>query len=193
MLAVDRPTLVLGSSQPDGVVDWDAVTAGGVDVVRRRSGGSAVLVERTSAVWLDVSLPRADPRWDDDVGRAFHWLGEAWVAALRVVAPAEGWAWHGGPLQPSPWSPLVCFAGLGPGEVTLDGRKVVGMSQRRTRQGALFQCCALLAWDPLPVLDLLALEEPVRRRGAEELRDVAAGAGPGVALADSFLDVLRGR
>ena len=38
------------------------------------------------------------------------------------------------------WCPLVCFAGVGPGEVLAGGRKLVGISQRRTRAGARFQC-----------------------------------------------------
>ena len=190
---VDRPTLVLGSSQPDSVVDWTAAGAGGVDVVRRRSGGSAVLVERRSAVWVDVSIPRGDRRWDDDVGRAFHWLGDVWVEARERVAPGAGWRGHAGPMRTSRWSPLVCFAGLGPGEVTRHGRKVVGISQRRTREGALFQCCALLAWEPQALLDVLALAEGDRRRGMEDLRDVAAGAGPVPGLADSFVHALGAR
>jgi lipoate-protein ligase A len=45
------------------------------------------------------------------------------------------------------WSELVCFAGLGPGEVTVGGRKVVGISQRRTRDAARFQCVAYETWD----------------------------------------------
>ena len=30
-------------------------------------------------------LPRGDPLWDDDVGRASHWLGDVWVEALASV------------------------------------------------------------------------------------------------------------
>ena len=41
---VDRPTLVLGSAQPDTDVDQRVAGALGVDVVRRRSGGGAVLL-----------------------------------------------------------------------------------------------------------------------------------------------------
>jgi lipoate-protein ligase A len=41
--------------------------------------------------------------------------------------------------------------------VTVDGAKVVGLCQRRTRAGALFQCAALLRWDPARLVDLLDL------------------------------------
>ena len=39
----------------------------GVAVVRRRSGGGAVLLDPGGVVWVDVVVPRHDPRWDDDV------------------------------------------------------------------------------------------------------------------------------
>ena len=176
VLDVARPTLVLGSSQKDDVVDWDRVRQRGVDVVHRRSGGAAVLVEPGAAVWIDVTIPAGDPLWDNDVGRAFHWLGAAWADVLTTAGVAA--RWHTGGMLSTPWSSSVCFAGLGPGEVTVDGRKVVGLSQRRTREAALFQCCAALRWEPDHLLDLLALDPATHTRGAAELRDVAAGLGP---------------
>jgi lipoate-protein ligase A len=42
-------------------------------------------------------------------------------------------------MRDTAWSELVCFAGLGPGELSLDGRKLVGLSQRRTRNGIRIQ------------------------------------------------------
>ena len=178
VLDVARPTLVLGSSQKDEAVDLARAAARGVDVVRRRSGGAAVLVEPGAALWVDVTIPAGDPLWDDDVGRAFHWLGRAWAEVVAVGAMGGHVELYDGPLRKTAWSPQVCFAGLGPGEVTLAGRKVVGLSQRRTREAALFQCCVALRWEPERLLDLLDLDDGTRARGALELRDVAAGLGP---------------
>ena len=185
---VTHPTLVLGSSQKDEAVDWDRAAARNVDVVRRRSGGSAVLVEADSAVWVDLTIPTGDPLWDHDVGRAFHWLGAAWAGVLAAGGlPAR---WYGGPMRRGPWSDRVCFAGLGPGEVTVDGRKVVGLSQRRTREAVLFQCCALRRWEPGRLVDLLALDDNDRARAAADLIDVAAGAGPEIDLAGGIATML---
>ena len=114
-----------------------------------------MLVRPGEALWVDVLLPRDDPLWDDDVGRSFHWLGQVWVDALSSLG-IDG-SWHGGPMVCTPWCREVCFAGIGAGEVTVAGRKVVGMSQRRTRAGALFQCAALLRWDPDEMARLLDL------------------------------------
>jgi len=164
LLAVDRPALVLGSTQPD-----PGAVSPGLDVVRRHSGGGAVLATR-DVVWIDVFVPAADRLWSADVGRAFGWLGRAWLDALAEVG-ITGAACHDGALVRTRWSDAVCFAGLGPGEVTVAGRKVVGISQRRRRDGALFQCAALLAWDPEATVRALGLPGAA----AAELATVAAG------------------
>ncbi len=174
VLEVVRPALVLGSTQPDSHLDGAALRRAGVEAVRRRSGGGAVLLVPRGGVWVDVVLPRRDELWDDDVGRAGHWLGRAWRAALADLGAGEGEV-HTGALVRGPWSALVCFAGVGPGEVCVGGRKLVGLSQRRSRAGARFQCLVLRRWDPCALLGLLALTDDERARAAAELAEVAAG------------------
>jgi lipoate-protein ligase A len=184
---VTGPAVVLGSTQPESVVRAGAgVDVGsGVDVVRRRSGGGAVLVEPGGLVWVDVLVPAGDPLWQADVGRAFAWLGRAWAGAL-ADAGEPGAEVHDGPLRHTPWSRAVCFAGLGPGEVTIAGVKVVGMSQRRTRAGALFQCAALLAWDPARLVEVLGLP-------AEAAVDLAGAARALAVDPDALLTALVAR
>lgn len=187
---VERPALVLGSTQPDDLVDHAAAERAGVEVVRRRSGGGAVLVEPGGTVWVDVVVPPGDPLWDDDVGRATHWVGEAWAAALAACGVPDGVVHRGG-LVTTPWSRQVCFAGLGPGEVLVAGRKAVGVAQRRTRHGARFQVAALLRWDPVGLVGVLALDD--RERAAAELADVAVGLPVAEdALVSALLDALPG-
>ncbi|HEY5154297.1 MAG TPA: hypothetical protein VIJ47_06155, partial [Acidimicrobiales bacterium] len=111
MLEVDRPALVLGSVQGPESVDGTRLEALGMDLVRRRSGGGAVLLEPGRSVWVDVFIPRHDPRWDDDVHRSFVWLGEAWVDALGELGLAA--EVHRGGLERTPWSDRVCFAAVG--------------------------------------------------------------------------------
>lgn len=176
VLEPSAAAVVLGRAQAPDDVDVARANRAGVAIVRRCSGGGAVLVVPGGAVWVDVLVPRHDPRWDDDIGRAGWWLGEAWAAALASTGLGGGVVHRGGLLR-GPWSQQVCFAGLGPGEVTVEGRKVVGMSQRRTKIAALFQCAAVVWWDPVPLLDVLALSEGERQRGAAELGAVARGVG----------------
>jgi lipoate-protein ligase A len=176
-VTVDEPLLVLGSTQSPSVV---VSGAPGVAVTRRTSGGGAVLLEPGRVVWVDVAVPAGHPLWDRDVGRAFHWLGAVWSRAIGARAQ-----WHEGPSVRSAFSDLVCFAGLGSGEVAIDGRKVVGISQRRTRAGALFQCAALIEWSPALLATMLGID-------ASAIADVAVGLAPrtGPEVESAFLAAL---
>jgi lipoate-protein ligase A len=221
-----RPTgrgLVLGSTQAVTVADRAACARTATEVVRRRSGGGAVLVVPGWQLWVDLVVPAGDPLWADDVARAAWWVGEAWAAAVATagvgappvgpevgppvgppvgpevgppvrlpVGPEAGpetgpevrlQVWKG-PLQHRPWSALACFAGVGPGEV-LDGSgaKVVGISQRRSRYGALFQCSCLLHWGAGELVALLALSPEERLAASSDL----AGAGRAVAAGEDAL------
>lgn len=144
--AVTEPALVLGSTQapaPGG-----GSLSGGPPVARRRSGGGAVLVAPGAQVWVDVWVPRGHPRWEDDVVRSAWWVGEAWARALRTLGVHEV-AVHHGPSDRRQ-RPEVCFAGIGPGEVTGGDppRKVVGISQHRRRGGGRLSTMAPVRWDP---------------------------------------------
>jgi lipoate---protein ligase len=187
VLDATGPALVLGSTQSEELVDGEAAAAAGIDVARRRSGGGAVLVLPGEMAWVDVILPAGDPLWDDDIARAAHWLGRAWQSALAELGVGSTEV-HEGALACGPLGRLVCFAAVGAGEVTVAGgdgpRKVVGVSQRRTRVAARFQCAAYRRWDPDPLARLLRLD-PEGRRGI-------AGAAIGTdrepaALVDAFL------
>ena len=164
---------MLGSTQRHTLVDVDEASTRGIEVARRRSGGGAVFVDPATTVWVDLVLPAGDPLWDDDVGRAARWVGEAWRAALAELelAPVDV---HTGALACGPLGRLVCFGTVGAGEVTLpDRRKVVGISQRRTRSAARFQCAAYTRWDPEPLVALLG----IGAAGARAIEDAAVGVG----------------
>jgi lipoate-protein ligase A len=187
VLDATAPALVLGSTQSEELVDGEAAAEAGVEVARRRSGGGAVLVLPGEMVWVDVILPAGDPLWDDDIARAAHWLGRAWQSALAELGVGST-AVHEGPLACGSLGRLVCFAAVGAGEVTVPGRdgprKLVGISQRRTRAAARFQCAAYRQWGPDPLARLLRLDPEGRR--------AVAGASIGTerdpaALVDAFL------
>ena len=159
---VTAPALVLGSTQPDTHADPARAVSGGYEIVRRRSGGGSVWLAPGAQVWVDVWLPAGDPWWDDDVARAAVPVGEAWRSALEVVGLGDGFHVHQGGVESRPWSSLVCFAGIGPGEVLdSDGRKWVGISQRRTRDWIRLQTMAHRRWSPDDAVDgLLGHEGP---------------------------------
>jgi len=155
VLEIERPTVVLGSTQSMDLVNTARAAELGFAVVRRRSGGGVVVLTPHDHVWIDVTVPRGHVLWDDDVERATWWLGEAWCEVLRgelpggvpdwlddgrVCAAGGAWSVHRGRLVANAPERSVCFACVGPGEVVSGARKVVGIAQRRTKDAARFQC-----------------------------------------------------
>ena len=138
-----------------------------------------MLVVQCSTIWVEVEVPRGDRLWESDVGKAFDWLGHAWADALDSLGLGPAVV-HSGALVRHEWSERVCFVGLGSGEVTVHGRKVLGMSQRRSREGAVFSCAAYLHLDGPSLVQLLALEEEDRARLALAVEDRAAPLRAGV-------------
>lgn len=158
----ERPAIVLGSRQSLDLVDAARCAAAGVDVVRRRSGGGAVFVDPVSAVWIDLLVPLPHADVGDDLRASMVTVGRWWSVALESLLPATARGRldvHEGPVIADEWGDLVCFAGLGPGEVTLDGAKLVGLSQRRSRSVARFQTQVHLS-DPTERLSALLSHRP---------------------------------
>jgi lipoate-protein ligase A len=154
------PAVVIGSSQQASDFDEVRLAAAKIDLVRRHSGGGAVLVAPGQQVWLDVFVPNEDDVAEDDVGKSFYWLGDVFAASLANVLGASRdearIEVNRGPALTTAWSKVLCFAGLGAGEVTVAGRKVVGMSQRRGRSGAWIHAMAVLGCRGANLADLLA-------------------------------------
>ena len=171
---VNRPTLVLGSTQSTEFVDAIAIRERTVDLERRRGGGGAVYLGPGEQLWLDVWIPRDDPLWAVDVSAAGEWVGAWWMEALAALGQ-RGFEVHRGRSVPGESGDLVCFAGRGPGEVFQGDRKVVGLSQWRAREGALFSSCAYLHWDPAQLVALIDLGEDARADLTRRLALMAAG------------------
>ncbi|HEX2081068.1 MAG TPA: lipoate--protein ligase family protein [Longimicrobium sp.] len=131
--------LSLGRSQPSDGYDRDEIRRRGLDVVRRPTGGRAVLHHReltySAAVREDVL---GGPR------PAYAAINRALVDGLRRLGvPAQ--MQPGGARAPVP-SLVPCFEQPVEGEVTAGGRKLVGSAQRR-EQGVLLQHGSLLIHD----------------------------------------------
>ena len=145
---VSRPVIVLGSTQPAGDIDAAAAARLGIEVARRRSGGGAVYLHPDDSTWVDITIPRDDALWVDDVSTSMRWVGDAFASVLGPALAAGAPAVHDGPFHAGVLSRAYCFAGLAPGEVTVGGAKLVGVSQRRGRPGARMQCVVYHRIDP---------------------------------------------
>jgi lipoate-protein ligase A len=146
ILNVAHDTVVLGSHQPDSDLNQGLAAQLGIDVTRRNSGGGAVWLPAGDVVWIDLVIPAGDSLWTEDVRVAPLWVGELWRDAITAVDPSlTNLEVVEGALRTDALGQKICFVSEGPGEVMCNGGKVVGISQRRNRNGARFQCCAYTA------------------------------------------------
>lgn len=148
---ITQKAMVLGSRQDESLLNGELCSRDGIEVVRRRSGGGIVFLAPGEHVWLDVVVPRGDVLWSDDVAQASWWLGDVWVQTLNALGENDVSVHHES-LSSDAWGDLLCFAGVGPGEVVQQDdeslSKLVGISQRRTRDYARFQCTIYTKWNP---------------------------------------------
>jgi lipoate-protein ligase A len=145
-----EPTLVLGGSQSLEVLDEQRRS--NFSLRRRRGGGGLVLLQPDD-VWLDWWIPASDLRWSPDVHVTSYRVGKWWsdVLTTRVSQEVE---MHEGSLEGRPELRVACFAGRGPGEIFVGGRKVVGLTQWRVREG-VFVSTVLHAHPSTSLLDAL--------------------------------------
>ena len=136
-----RPTLSLGRNEPAvGRYDLHALRRLGVDVVRRPTGGRAVL-HRRELTYAAV-LPA---RTMGGLRSAYVWINQRiaeGLASLGVPAEIARGCGAASPLDAGP-----CFRGAAEGEVVAEGRKLVGSAQARMGNVLLQHGSILLADD----------------------------------------------
>jgi lipoate-protein ligase A len=151
------PCLSLGYFQPLSDVDRAACAAAGVTLVRRPTGGRAVL--HADELTYAVAGPLDSPPFDGSVVETYQRIAAALVAGLAALGlRAESTGSRGVHARSGP----ACFDTAGAHEITVDGRKLIGSAQTR-RGGALLQHGALpIGGDPGAVIDLLAIPRDQR-------------------------------
>jgi len=141
----DPPCLSLGFAQGVESADRAFCAARGIDVVRRPTGGRAVLhhLEQTYC----VCAPLGVGPFSHDLQAAYQTICRGLVAGLRRLGvPAElSGSPEGGMIRPT--EAIPCFVGPASGEVVVGGRKLLGSAMRRVGDAILQHGALLEGWD----------------------------------------------
>lgn len=142
------PAVSLGRHQPDPEpAALESLSARGVDVVRRPTGGRAVWHGPVSQeLTYSVVVPRGEPPLDVGLVEAYRRIHAALADGLAALGADVALAPRSRP-TPRPASRLACFAASVPYEITSGRAKLVGSAQRRTRQALLQHGSIPLAGD----------------------------------------------
>ena len=146
VMAPTNSSLVLGSSQDDACIDYEYAEKIDIGIARRKTGGGAVFVDPQTLFWVDLFVPRSHRLWNDDIGAASIWMGKVWKGALGSLGVDA--RIHDRPFVKDSLAELVCFGGRAQGELLIGRKKILGISQRRTKKGVRFQCALALGWRP---------------------------------------------
>jgi lipoate-protein ligase A len=173
-----------------GAYDAAAAAERGIDVVRRPTGGRAVYHHRE----LTYSVTAPAGTWGS-LRETYRRINRALAAGLRELGVPASCAGHepdgAGRRRAAPRpTPRACFRDPLPGEVTVEGRKLVGSAQWRDG-GALLQHGSILLVDEQHVVDGLRTNGalPSTRAGTAGigLADVLEESPPATTLPDALV------
>ena len=142
----DPPCISLGRNQDldnprHGFIDQAEAERLGVDIVRRPSGGRAILH------YHDLTYALVMPAPSDDVSASHRTIAAGLAAGLRLLGLSVD---DGLTLMPPGRNPADCFTAVAGADLQATGRKVMGSAQRRTG-GALLEHGTLYLESPEPL------------------------------------------
>ena len=183
------PCLSLGFAQPHRAADAGFCAAHGVDVVRRPTGGRAVLHHLELTYGFAAPLGRGP--FSFDLQAAYRAICAALVEGLaRLGVPAQ---LSGAPEEAMirPTEAIPCFVGPASGEVISGGRKLVGSAMRRVGDAILQHGAILEGWEGALQAGCLGLPDDASLRPAvvtlaDLLGRAPASQAHAAAIADGF-------
>jgi lipoate-protein ligase A len=191
----DPACLSLGFAQLYADVDEDALTTHGWQVVRRPTGGRAIL--HTDELTYSVIGPSDEPRLAGGVLESYKRLSDGLMRALLLLGlPVERQPMREGNGFGALDNP-VCFEVPSDYEITLKGKKIIGSAQARKKGGVLQHGSLPLFGDIARITQILHYpDDQTRLTAANRVRARAAtveeGLGHRVSWAEAGDAFVRG-
>jgi lipoyl(octanoyl) transferase len=166
-----EPTcLSLGYAQPLADVDFYRLQAHGWELVRRPTGGRAIL--HTDELTYSVIAPLDEPHVAGGVLESYNRLALALMEALRLLNLSV--EIHDQEVGKSKTPNPVCFEVPSTSEITVGGKKLVGSAQARRKEGILQHGSLPLTGDLSRIIQVLVFpDDEARRQAAHSLLERA--------------------
>ena len=163
-----QPCLTIGCGQSVADVDLDYCRTAGLPVLRRLSGGTAVLHEPRQLAFM-LALQPDHPVVNGDIVESYAQVSRALLrglAHLGIQAQALS-PEHAHADQPDPLGRAACFGALAPYEIVWQGKKLLGHAQVRRRNALLLGGTLLLDFAPAVLARALRAPDDIAREALE--------------------------
>ena len=160
------PCLSLGRAQPFSDVNIPALKANGWDVVRRITGGRAIL--HTDELTYSIISPGSNTHVRGTLLESYQHLAQGLLTALKMLdVKAE---MNEERAEQSTQANPVCFETPSAYEITVNGKKLIGSAQARQKDGVLQHGSLPLTGDLARITQALIFpDEGSRQHAAENL------------------------
>ncbi len=173
LYAWDPACLSLGQAQPFSDVDSARLKERGWEVVRRLTGGRAIL--HTDEITYSVIAPNDEPRLAGSVLESYNRLAQALLLAVQQLdLPVEMKELIGHVSAKRPgegnmtYTNPVCFEVPSTYEITVDGKKLIGSAQARKKEGILQHGSLPLTGDLARICQALVFADEAGREEASK-------------------------
>jgi lipoyl(octanoyl) transferase len=201
LYAWDPPCLSLGYRQPFADVDQERLGLSGWELVRRPTGGKAIL--HTDELTYSVCGPASEPRLKGGVIESYRRVSQALLQALREMGLAAEANSEAATLASGEVEGPVCFEVPSNYEIVVNRKKLIGSAQSRRNEGVLQHGSLPLTGDLRRITEVLVFEDEAARQEAgrrllERATTVSEALGQTIAwetaahaFAEAFAEVLN--
>jgi lipoate-protein ligase A len=159
------PCLSLGHAQSFADVDMERVKANGWEVVRRMTGGRAIL--HTDELTYSVTGSTEEPVLAGGILESYNRLAQALMYAVRELGLPVEMKEHADQPATKSLNP-VCFEVPATYEITVNGKKLIGSAQARKKEGVLQHGSLPLTGDLTRICQALVFKDEAAREFASQ-------------------------
>jgi lipoyl(octanoyl) transferase len=166
LYAWEPACLSLGHAQPLADVDLLRLKQRGWEVVRRATGGRAIL--HTDELTYSVIAPTDEPRVAGSILESYNRLAQALLLAVKSLELPVQIKEYAGLNENGPPTNPVCFEVPSSYEIIVNGKKLIGSAQARKKEGVLQHGSLPLTGDLARICQALVFENDLAREDASQ-------------------------